>query len=61
MKKKSCRVQKRAQGLEINFEFLFQDNVPLFMAEKRTVKPENAFKDLALRVPLENFKFYIWL
>jgi hypothetical protein len=31
----------------------------MITTEKRTVKPENAFKDIALRVPFEIVKFQI--
>jgi hypothetical protein len=33
-------------------DFLFQ-NIPIITAEKRTVKPKNAYEDIAFRVPFE--------
>jgi hypothetical protein len=59
--KKTCPVLEQVYlGHEICLDFLFQ-KIPITTAEKRTVKPKNAFEENAFRVPLKVIKFYIWL
>jgi hypothetical protein len=49
---KLCRVKRRALGHYIALDFLFQ-NIPIITVEKQTIKPKNAFKDIAFRVPVD--------
>jgi hypothetical protein len=56
MTQKKKPVRRTALGHLIGLNFLFH-NIPIITAEKRTVKPKDAFKDIAFRVPLKFFKF----
>jgi hypothetical protein len=49
-------LNRRALCHEIGLDFLSQ-NIPIITAEKRTVKPGNAFEDIAFSVPFEIDKF----
>ncbi len=54
-RKRNCQVKRRTLCFYIGLDFLFQ-NVPIITAEKRTVKPGNAFEDIAFRVLFEIVK-----
>ncbi len=46
--------------LQLGLDFLCQ-SIPIIIVEKRNLKPENAFEEIAFRVPFEIVKFQIWL